>query len=319
MGLWLSQLFQVPHPPPEARQATLDEDLARFPYVNGDLFDGPLTIPSFDASMRRAVLDGCSFEWSTISPAIFGALFQSVMAPAERRAQGAHYTTEKNILKVIEPLFLDDLRAEFKRLQARRDGRRRADLLRFQRKLCELTFFDPACGCGNFLIVAYRELRVLELEVLKELYTGPLLESLADRMSMIDVDQFHGIELGEFPARIAETALWMMDHMMNNRLSLEFGATYTRIPLRTTPDIVHGDALEMDWADVLPPGNCDYVFGNPPFRGKSQQSKEQAAQERRVAKLGKQGGTWPPGSSRHESTSAKLASLSASAVLRPTR
>ena len=269
----------------------MDEDLARFPYVNGDLFDGPLTIPSFDALMRRAVLDACSFDWSTISPAIFGALFQSVMAPAERRAQGAHYTTEKNILKVIEPLFLDDLRAEFKRLQARKDGRRRAELLRFQRRLGEVTFFDPACGCGNFLIIAYRELRVLELEVLKELYTGPVLESLADRMSMIDVDQFHGIELGEFPARIAETALWMMDHMMNNRLSLEFGATYTRIPLRTTPDIVHGDALEMDWADVLPPGNCDYVFGNPPFRGKSQQSKEQAAQVRRVAQLGKQGGT----------------------------
>ena len=290
-GLWLSQLFQVLNTPAETRQATLDEDLARFPYVNGDLFDGLLTIPSFDASMRRAVLEACSFDWSTISPAIFGALFQSVVAPAERRAQGAHYTTEKNILKVIEPLFLDDLRDEFKRLQARKDGRRRADLLRFQRKLGELTFFDPACGCGNFLIIAYRELRVLELEVLKELYTGPVLESLADRMSMIDVDQFHGIELGEFPARIAETALWMMDHMMNNRLSLEFGATYTRIPLRTTPHIVQGDALEMDWADVLPPGNCDYVFGNPPFRGKSQQSKEQAAQVRRVAELGNQGGT----------------------------
>ncbi len=290
-GLWLSQLFQVLNTPAEARQATLDEDLVRFPYVNGDLFDGPLTIPSFEASMRRAVLDACGFDWSTISPAIFGALFQSVMAPAERRAQGAHYTTEKNILKVIEPLFLDDLRAEFERLQGRKDSRRRADLLGFQRKLGELTFFDPACGCGNFLIIAYRELRTLELEVLKELYAGPVLETLADRMSVIDVDQFHGIELGEFPVRIAETALWMMDHIMNNRLSLEFGQTYTRIPLRTTPHIVQGDALEMDWADVLPPGNCDYVFGNPPFRGKSQQSKEQAAQVRRVADLGMRGGT----------------------------
>ena len=134
-GLWLSQLFQVLNTPAETRQATLDEDLVRFPYVNGDLFDGSLTIPSFDGAMRRAVLDACGFDWSTISPAIFGALFQSVMAPAERRAQGAHYTTEKNILKVIEPLFLDDLRAEFERLRTRRDGRRRADLLRFQRKL----------------------------------------------------------------------------------------------------------------------------------------------------------------------------------------
>ena len=290
-GLWLSQLFQVLNTPPDARQATLDEDLGRFPYVNGDLFDGPLTIPSFDASMRRAVLDACGFDWSRISPAIFGALFQSVMAPAERRAQGAHYTTEKNILKVIEPLFLDDLRAEFKRLQARRDGRRRADLRRFQRKLGGLTFFDPACGCGNFLIIAYRELRRLELDVLKELYAGPMLETLADRMSLIDVDQFHGIELGEFPVRIAETALWMMDHIMNNELSLEFGRTYTRIPLQNAPTIVHGDALEMDWNEVLPSWRCDFVLGNPPFVGAKFQTTEQRAQVRRIADLGKSGGT----------------------------
>ncbi len=290
-GLWLSQLFQVLNTPAETRQATLDEDLARFPYVNGDLFDGPLTIPSFDALMRRAVLDACSFDWSTISPAIFGALFQSVMAPAERRAQGAHYTTEKNILKVIEPLFLDDLRAEFKRLQARKDGRRRADLLRFQRRLGELTFFDPACGCGNFLIIAYREMRTLELDVLKELYAGPMLETLADRMSVIDVDQFHGIELGEFPVRIAETALWMMDHIMNNRLSLEFGQTYTRIPLRNSPNIVHSDALETKWEDVLPSAQCDFVLGNPPFVGAKFQSPEQRAQVRGIADLGRSGGT----------------------------
>ena len=290
-GLWLSQLFEVLNTPAETRQGTLDEDLARFPYVNGDLFDGPLTIPSFDASMRRAVLDACSFDWSTISPAIFGALFQSVMAPAERRAQGAHYTTEKNILKVIEPLFLDDLRAEFERLQARKDGRRRTDLLKFHRRLGELTFFDPACGCGNFLIIAYRELRTLELGVLKELYAGPMLETLADRMSVIDVDQFHGIEMGEFPVRIAETALWMMDHIMNNRLSLEFGQTYTRIPLRKSPNIVHADALETNWEDVLPSGQCDFVFGNPPFVGAKFQSPEQRAQVRRIADLGRSGGT----------------------------
>ena len=291
-GLWLSQLFQVLNTPPEARQATLDEDLGRFPYVNGDLFDGALTIPSFDSSMRRAVLDACSFDWSTISPAIFGALFQSVMDPAERRAQGAHYTTEKNILKVIEPLFLDDLRTEFERLKARKDGRRAFELRRFQKKLGELNLFDPACGCGNFLVIAYRELRLLELAVLKELYAGSRqLEVLVDRMSVLDVDQFYGIELGDFPARIAETALWMMDHIMNYQLSLEFGQTYTRIPLAKSPNIVQGDALETDWADVLQPGKCDYVFGNPPFRGKSQQSKKQAAQVRRVAELGKQGGT----------------------------
>ena len=156
MGPILAQLFQVLNTPEGERTATLDEELARFPYVNGDLFDGPLRIPAFDASMRDKLLDACRFDWSNISPAIFGALFQSVMDPAERRAQGAHYTTEKNILKVIEPLFLDDLRAELARLKLRKDNRRRADLRRFQEKLGRMTFFDPACGCGNFLIIAYR-------------------------------------------------------------------------------------------------------------------------------------------------------------------
>ncbi len=229
---------------------------------------------------------------------LLSQLFEVLDTPEDRRlenldeAQGAHYTTEKNILKVVEPLFLDDLRAEFDRLRARKDGRRAFELRRFQKKLGELTFFDPACGCGNFLVIAYRELRLLELAVLKELYAGRRqLEVLVDRMSVLDVDQFYGIEIGEFPVRIAETALWMMDHIMNNQLSLEFGQTYTRIPLAKSPNIVHGDALEMDWAEVLPQGECDFVFGNPPFVGKSQQSPEQAAQVRRVAELGKQGGT----------------------------
>ena len=286
LGPWLAQLFQVLDTPESDRTATLDEDLARFPYVNGDLFDGSLRIPAFDAAMRGALLDVCRFDWSNISPAIFGALFQSVMDPAERRAQGAHYTTEKNILKVIEPLFMDDLRAEFARLKARKDRGRRAALRRLQLKLGGMRFFDPACGCGNFLIIAYRELRLLEIEVLKELYprsqAGRQMDALASDLSLVDVDQFYGIELGEFPARIAETALWMMDHIMNNRLSLEFGQTYARIPLRTSPHIVHGDALETDWEELLPPEECSFVFGNPPFIGQSYQSKEQRKQMRRL-------------------------------------
>ena len=169
LGALLAQLFQVLDTPEDARTATLDEDLARFPYVNGALFDGPLRIPAFDAAMRGALLDACRFDWSNISPAIFGALFQSVMAPAQRRKQGAHYTTEKNILKVIEPLFMDDLRAEFVRLKGRKDSRRLADLRRFWERLGRMRFFDPACGCGNFLIIAYREVRLLEIEVLREI------------------------------------------------------------------------------------------------------------------------------------------------------
>ena len=291
LGLWLSQLFQVLDTPEDERQRTLDADLARFPYVNGDLFEGSLLIPAFDAAMRCALLDACRFDWSEISPAIFGALFQSVMDPAERRAQGAHYTTEKNILKVIEPLFMDDLHAEFARLKSRKDSRRLAELRRFQERLGGMTFFDPACGCGNFLIIAYRELRLLEIEVLKAIRVGTQLELDATTLSRVDVDQFHGIEIGEFPARIAETAMWMMDHIMNNRLSLEFGQTYARIPLEKSPHIVHGDALETDWSGLLPPENCSFVFGNPPFVGAKFQTVAQRAQVRRIAALGKTGGT----------------------------
>ncbi len=291
LGGWLAQLFQTLNTPADRRAKTLDSDLARFPYVNGDLFHDPLLIPSFDAGMRKRLIEACQFDWSGISPAIFGSLFQSVMDGRERRAQGAHYTTEKNILKVIEPLFLDDLRAEFRHLKARRDSRRRPDLLKFQERLGRLRFFDPACGCGNFLIIAYRELRSLEIEVMKEVYTGNQLDALAESLSVIDVDQFYGIELSEFPARIAETALWMMDHIMNNRLSLEFGQTYVRIPLKKSPHIRHGDALETDWTSLLPPEECSYILGNPPFVGAKYQSEGQRAQVHRIAALSKSGGT----------------------------
>ena len=169
LGGWLAQLFQVLNTPVDRRSTILDEDLARFPYVNGDLFREQLLIPSFNPEMRQRLIDACHFNWSEISPAIFGSLFQSVMDKEERRTQGAHYTTEKNILKVIEPLFLDELRAEFQRLCARRDNRRLPALIAFQHKLGRSRFFDPACGCGNFLIIAYRELRALEIEVLKEI------------------------------------------------------------------------------------------------------------------------------------------------------
>ena len=295
LGPWLAQLFEVLDTPEDGRAATLDEDLARFPYVNGDLFKGHLRTFSFDAAMRGVLLDACRFDWSNISPAIFGALFQSVMDPVERRAKGAHYTTEKNILKVIEPLFMDDLRAEFARLKSRKDSRRLAELRRFQAKLGGRTFFDPACGCGNFLIIAYRELRLLEIEVIREIRdaTAASTQVVLDTawQSVVDVDQFYGIELGEFPSRIAETALWMMDHIMNNRLSLEFGQSYARIPLAKSPHIVHGDALETNWCELLRPADCSFVFGNPPFVGAKYQTPEQRAQVRRIAALGKSGGT----------------------------
>ena len=295
LGLWLTRLFEVLNTPTEQRQRKLDEDLAKFPYVNGELFAERLSIPDFDSEMRTALLNACRFNWSKTSPAIFGALFQSVMEPIERRSQGAHYTTEQNILRVIEPLFLDDLRAEFDALASKHSGDVVAELYRFRDRLGELRFFDPACGCGNFLIIAYRELRLLEIDVLDEIAARTRL-SVQQIMpfevkSVIDVDQFYGIEISEFPARIAATSLWMMDHLMNRELADTFGEPYVRIPLEKSPHIEVGDSLELDWTAFLPPAECSYVFGNPPFIGAKYQSTEQRAQVRRIAQLGGSGGT----------------------------
>lgn len=298
IGPLVGKLFEVLNQPEDRRQKTLDTDLAIFPYVNGDLFAERLPLPDFDAGMRATLLEACAFNWDAISPAIFGALFQGVMTPKERRAKGAHYTTEKNILKVIEPLFLDDLHAEFARLKARRGAGREAPLRSFHDRLTSLTFFDPACGCGNFLIIAYRELRALEIDLLLEIHRDRLADIKGSFATFnvatfvkLDVDQFYGIELEEFPARIAEVALWMMDHIMNNRLSLAFGEAYARIPLRKAPHIHNVDALETDWNAVLPAERCAYVFGNPPFLGAKVQTEIQRAQVRRIAALGGSGGT----------------------------
>jgi hypothetical protein len=291
LGRWLAQLFEVLNTPEADREQNLDGDLGQFPYVNGDLFKERLRIPTLDTPMRGLLLEACDFSWDAISPAIFGSLFQFVMEKKERRSQGAHYTTEKNILKVIQPLFLDDLRAELEQLQLRRDTGRRNALMAFQEKLGAIRMLDPACGCGNFLIISYRELRLLEIEVLRSLRTDTQLKLDVATFSKIDVDQFYGIELGEFPSRIAEVALWMMDHIMNNRLSLDFGDFYSRIPLKKSPHIQTADALETDWASVLPPQQCSYVLGNPPFAGAKYQTEKQRAQVRRIARLGGSGGT----------------------------
>lgn len=325
LGGWLAQLFQVLNTPEDKRSKNLDEDLNKFPYVNGALFGNALLIPSFNTEMRKRLLDACRFDWSGISPAIFGSLFQSVMNKKERRAAGAHYTTEKNILKVIQPLFLDQLRADFERIKNRKDNRRRTELVTFHKRLGELRLFDPACGCGNFLIIAYRELRTLEIEVIRALrhYQAPggQQELDASELSLVNVDQFYGIEIGEFPAKIAETALWMMDHIMNSLLSLEFGQTYVRIPLRKSPHILFGDALEADWEALLPADKCSYVLGNPPFIGAKYQTTTQRAQVRSIANLGKSGGTldfvaaWFIKAARYiKNSNAKIAFVSTNSI-----
>ena len=274
LGSRLAQLFQILNTAEARRSQALDEQVAAFPYVNGKLFDENLPMADFSPAMREALLDACALDWSAISPAIFGSLFQSIMDDKARRNLGAHYTSEENILKLIKPLFLDELWAEFGRVKSNKNR-----LFEFHKKLRLLTFFDPACGCGNFLVISYRELRLLELEVLRASHSSGQLSVDVHQLIGINVDQFYGIEIEEFPAQIAQVALWLMDHQMNLRVSEEFGLYFARIPLRTTPHIVHGNALRLDWNEVLPAERCSFVLGNPPFSGKHYQSKEQRADQ----------------------------------------
>ena len=277
LGVRLEQLFRVLNTDPVQRQRNLDEELSQFPWVDGELFAERLEFAEFNSDMRNRLLGCCCFRWETISPAVFGSLFQAVMDSKERRQIGAHYTAEKNILKLIRSLFLDGLRAEFESIKADRSTRRAARLKEFHRKLAELRFFDPACGCGNFLVLTYRELRKLELEVLVELF-GPQRRLSLDevyRLSKLNVHQFYGIEIEEFPARIAEVALWLTDHQANIALSQQFGQFYDRLPLRASPHIHVANALRMDWREVIPPEECSFILGNPPFVGKKARNTDQ--------------------------------------------
>ena len=272
LGSRLAQLFQTLNTEESRRSKALDEQVAAFPYVNGKLFEESLPMADFTAAMREALLDACALDWSAISPAIFGSLFQSIMDDKARRNLGAHYTSEENILKLIKPLFLDELWAEFEKVKSNRNR-----LFEFHKKLRHLTFFDPACGCGNFLVISYRELRLLELDVLRASNAAGQMTVDVHQLIGVNVDQFHGIEIEEFPAQIAQVALWLMDHQMNLRVSEEFGLYFARIPLRTTPHIVHGNALHLNWSEVLPAERCSFVLGNPPFLGKTYQSAAQKA------------------------------------------
>ena len=248
----LQELFQVLNTPKEQRFKNLDEQLAEFPYVNGKLFEEILPMASFDSKMRQALLNCTHIDWSKISPAIFGSMFQSVMNPEERRNLGAHYTSETNILKLIKPLFLDNLWKEFESIKGNKNK-----LTEFHKKLSTLKFLDPACGCGNFLVITYRELRLLELEVLRVLYKSGQRVLDISSIILIDVDQFYGIEYEEFPARIAEVAMWLIDHQMNMLISHEFGQYYARLPLNKSAHITVGNALQMDWSALTKNAEVD--------------------------------------------------------------
>jgi hypothetical protein len=279
LGGKLDTLFDTLDRPVSERQTNLAEQLAEFPHVNGKLFHDRLRPVQFDKPMRDKLLDCCDFRWADISPAIFGSLFQDVMSRKARREGGAHYTSELDILKLIRLLFLDRLRARFNRLRRENSVPK---LLAFQREIAKLTFFDPACGCGNFLVIAYRELRLLETDVLREIRqrrgTSEQPALSIEQELMVSLDQFFGIEIDEWPTRIAEVAMWLMRHQSDRLLSREFGQEVDRLPLTDSATIRNGNALTIDWADVLPPERCDYVLGNPPFGGSKVSDKEKKRQ-----------------------------------------
>ena len=339
----LAALFDTLNTPPGRRLSILDESLAAFPYVNGGLFAESLPMAAFSADMRKALLDCSALDWSKISPAIFGAMFQGVMDEKARHDLGAHYTSEKNILKLIKPLFLDALREEFEaivgnngrvehveRVEAGKENStcstrstrlkppgtatskgRRIALEKFHEKIASLTFLDPACGCGNFLLIAYRELRRLEMDVLEELHKDDPEQFLdISQLCKVSVSQFYGIEIEQFPAEIAKVALWLMDHLCNMEVADRFGQYFARIPIKDSPHIVCANALTMDWSalltgttGILPVGeqqtgttgvspvadvqkcihpHFSYILGNPPFGGKKEQSATQKSEVAQV-------------------------------------
>lgn len=281
----LAVLFDTLNKPQDARLKTLDEALSAFPYVNGKLFEERLETASFDSEMRAMLLKSCALDWSAISPAIFGSLFQSVMDVNARRNLGAHYTSEENILKLIKPLFLDELYEEFNKVK-----NNSAQLDRFHAKIADLRFLDPACGCGNFLIVAYRELRLLEIELLKAKFKNQIATNI-ELYVLLNVDQFYGIEYEEFPAQIAQVAMWLIDHQMNQLVSAAFGEYYLRLPLIKSATIVNNNALRIDWQDLLPEGKqYNYILGNPPFIGHQWRNKEQMEDMHTIFDDSKRGG-----------------------------
>lgn len=278
LGSQLAALFDVLNTPEEARSKRLPDALARFPYVNGSIFAETVPMQYFNPAMRDALINACRFQWTHISPAIFGSLFQLVKSKEARRSDGEHYTSEKNILKTIGPLFLDELRTEADRLIAAKSTPT-AKLRQFRDSLATHLFCDPACGSGNFLVVAYRELRRIETDLIvairqREGETDMSLDATWEQK--LNIGQFHGFELNWWPARIAETAMFLVDHQENRYLADRVGQAPDRLPIKITAHIHHGNALQMNWGEELPQVQGEtFIFGNPPFRGDAREKEQQ--------------------------------------------
>jgi len=276
----ITRLFEYLNMPEDirAKRTLVAAELKQFRYINGGLFKDVLPSAEFNAKMRQTLLECVNFNWDKISPAIFGAMFQGVMDKTQRRELGAHYTSEENIVKLIDPLFMNNLWKEFDRVKTDPIA-----LERFHDKISQLRFLDPACGCGNFLIITYRELRTLELEILRMKHSTMKfaqiglegIENPLENEIRVNVNQFYGIEYEDFPCQIAMVGMWLIDHQMNNRVSDEFGVRFVRLPLTHSATIVHGNALRIDWEDIIPRQKLSYILGNPPFVGGMMMSREQ--------------------------------------------
>lgn len=278
----LIKLFKVLDTPNAERDPYLKKSLAEFPYTNGGLFrDQDIEIPMFTDEIKEILVEHASddFDWSSISPTIFGSLFESTLNPETRRKGGMHYTSVENIHKVIDPLFLDDLKGELQEIcdNGRTDIRRRK-LYEFQDKLASLKFLDPACGSGNFLTETYLSLRRLENTVLRELTDGNMVLDLDENLIKVSISQFYGIEINDFAADVARTALWISEAQMMDETRNIVQRDMDFLPLKSNLNIRTGNALRMDWNEVLSAGEVNYVYGNPPFVGKSFQTAEQKSE-----------------------------------------
>lgn len=275
----LIELFEVLNTKPENRDPYLEDDLRAFPYVNGGLFaQEHIEIPQFTDEIRDLLLEKASadFDWSEISPTIFGAVFESTLNPETRRSGGMHYTSIENIHKVIDPLFMDELNDEFQSIkQLPQNKNRNKKLTEFQEKISGLNFLDPACGSGNFLTETYISLRKLENEILFELSKGQITMGLITNPIKVSIKQFYGIEINDFAVTVAKTALWIAESQMMKKTEDIVHMDLVFLPLKTYANIVEGNALRINWEDVIPKDKCNYIMGNPPFVGYKLLTKSQ--------------------------------------------
>lgn len=279
LGEKLNSIFDILNTPKEERQINIDENLNIFEYINGGLFEERLKTPYFNRKTRLLLLKCCNFYWANISPVVFGSIFQSSMDEKTRGNMGSYYTSEKDILKILNPLFLDEIKNNFEK---HKDDKKK--LKEILKTILNIKILDPACGCGNFLILAYRELRLIEIKIIHRLHELDSITKINDNnqekidacdKSYLNVNAMYGFEIDELPVLICKVALWLIDHQMNMKLSKEISKDYKRIPLKTSPNIKQINALRVDWNEHVDKYQISYIVGNPPFAGKDRRSKSQ--------------------------------------------